>query len=411
MQPSWPHSCHGPKENKNIFMQEAYIIAGYRTAVGKSKRGKLRFYRPDDLAVDLIKGLLASVPQLDPHRVDDVIVGNAVPEAEQGLQVGRIIAARAVGIHAPGVTVNRYCASGLETIAIATAKIRSGQAECIIAGGTESMSMVPTAGWKPVPAYSIASEDPDYYLNMGLTAEAVAKEYKVSREDQDQFSYHSHQKAINAIQKGHFKKGILPINVEEVYVDEKGWRQKRSFTMDTDEGPRADTSLEALAHLKPVFAAGGCVTAGNSSQTSDGAAFVVVMGEKMMKELGLTPIARLVACASAGVHPRIMGIGPVEAVPKALKQAGMNLGQIDLVELNEAFASQALAVIRKLEIDPAIVNTNGGAIALGHPLGCTGCKLTIQITQDMKRLNKKYGIVTACVGGGQGIAGIIENIG
>ncbi|HMH23772.1 MAG TPA: acetyl-CoA C-acyltransferase [Puia sp.] len=392
-------------------MQEAYIIAGYRTAVGKSKRGKLRFYRPDDLAVDLIKGLLASVPQLDPHRVDDVIVGNAVPEAEQGLQVGRIIAARAVGIHAPGVTVNRYCASGLETIAIATAKIRSGQAECIIAGGTESMSMVPTAGWKPVPAYSIASEDPDYYLNMGLTAEAVAKEYKVSREDQDQFSYHSHQKAINAIQKGHFKKGILPINVEEVYVDEKGWRQKRSFTMDTDEGPRADTSLEALAHLKPVFAAGGCVTAGNSSQTSDGAAFVVVMGEKMMKELGLTPIARLVACASAGVHPRIMGIGPVEAVPKALKQAGMNLGQIDLVELNEAFASQALAVIRKLEIDPAIVNTNGGAIALGHPLGCTGCKLTIQITQDMKRLNKKYGIVTACVGGGQGIAGIIENIG
>jgi acetyl-CoA acyltransferase len=392
-------------------MQEAYIIAGYRTAVGKSKRGKLRFYRPDDLAVDLIKGLLASVPQLDPHRVDDVIVGNAVPEAEQGLQVGRIIAARAVGIHAPGVTVNRYCASGLETIAIATAKIRSGQAECIIAGGTESMSMVPTAGWKPVPAYSIASEDPDYYLNMGLTAEAVAKEYKVSREDQDQFSYQSHQKAISAIRNGYFKKGILPINVDEVYVDEKGRRQKRSFTMDTDEGPRADTSPEALAHLKPVFAAGGCVTAGNSSQTSDGAAFVVVMGEKMMKELGLTPIARLVACASAGVHPRIMGIGPVEAVPKALKQAGMNLGQIDLVELNEAFASQALAVIRKLEIDPAIVNTNGGAIALGHPLGCTGCKLTIQITQDMKRLNKKYGIVTACVGGGQGIAGIIENIG
>jgi len=392
-------------------MQEAYIIAGYRTAVGKSKRGKFRFYRPDDLAVDLIKGLLASVPQLDPHRVDDVIVGNAVPEAEQGLQVGRIIAARAVGIHAPGVTVNRYCASGLETIAIATAKIRSGQADCIIAGGTESMSMVPTAGWKPVPAYSIASEDPDYYLNMGLTAEAVAKEYKVSREDQDRVSYDSHQKAINAIKNGHFRKGILPIDVEEIYVDEKGRRQKRSFTMDTDEGPRADTSLEALAHLKPVFAAGGCITAGNSSQTSDGAAFVVVMGEKMMKELDLQPIARLVACASAGVHPRVMGIGPVEAVPKALRQAGMNLGQIDLVELNEAFASQALAVIRTLEIDPAIVNTNGGAIALGHPLGCTGCKLTIQITQDMKRLNKKYGIVTACVGGGQGIAGIIENIG
>ena len=391
-------------------MQEAYIIAGFRTAVGKSKRGKLRFYRPDDLAVDVIKGLLASVPQLDPHRVDDVIVGNAVPEAEQGLQVGRIIAARAVGISVPGVTVNRYCASGLETIAIATAKIRSGQAECIIAGGTESMSMVPTAGWKPVPAYSIASEDPDYYLNMGLTAEAVAKEYNVSREDQDQFSYNSHQKAINAIKNGYFKKGILPVSVEEVYVDEQGRRQKRSFTMDTDEGPRADTSLEALAHLKPVFAAGGCITAGNSSQTSDGAAFVVVMGEKMMKELGLQPIARLVACASAGVHPRIMGIGPVEAVPKALRQAGMTLGQIDLVELNEAFASQALAVIRKLEIDPAIVNSNGGAIALGHPLGCTGCKLTIQVTHDLKRLNKKYGIVTACVGGGQGIAGIIENI-
>ncbi|HWK02916.1 MAG TPA: acetyl-CoA C-acyltransferase [Puia sp.] len=391
-------------------MQDAYIVAGYRTAVGKSKRGKFRFYRPDDMAIDVIKGLLASVPQLDPHRVDDVIVGNAVPEAEQGLQVGRIIAARAVGIHAPGVTVNRYCASGLETIAIATAKIRSGQAECIIAGGTESMSLVPTAGWKTVPAYSIASDDPDYYLNMGLTAEAVAKEYKVSREDQDQFSYQSHQKAINAIKNGYFKDGILPLTVDEVYVDEKGRRQKRSFTVDTDEGPRADTSLEALAKLKPAFAAGGCVTAGNSSQTSDGAAFVIVMGENMIKELGLQPIARLVACASAGVHPRVMGIGPVEAVPKALRQVGMNLGQIDLVELNEAFASQSLAVIRTLGIDPAIVNTNGGAIALGHPLGCSGCKLTIQLTHELKRQKKKYGIVTACVGGGQGIAGIIENI-
>ena len=391
-------------------MQEAYIVAGYRTAVGKSKRGKFRFYRPDDLAIDVIKGLLASVPGLDPHRVDDVIVGNAVPEAEQGLQVGRIIAARAVGIHAPGVTVNRYCASGLETIAIATAKIRSGMAECIIAGGTESMTMVPQAGWKTVPAYSIASEEPDYYLNMGLTAEAVAKEYNVSREDQDQFSYDSHRKAIEAIEKGYFKPGILPMKVDEVYVDEKGRRQKRSFTVDTDEGPRADTSLEALAKLKPVFAAGGSITAGNSSQTSDGAAFVVVMGEKMVNELGLRPIARLVACASAGVHPRIMGIGPIEAVPKALRQAGMNLGNIDLVELNEAFASQALAVIRKLEIDPQIVNINGGAIALGHPLGCTGCKLTVQLIHEMKRLNKKYGIVTACVGGGQGIAGIIENL-
>lgn len=391
-------------------MQEAYIVAGFRTAVGKSKRGGFRFTRPDDLAIEVIQRLLASVPQLDVKRVDDVIVGNAVPEAEQGLQVGRIIAARAVGIHAPGMTVNRYCASGLETIAIATAKIRSGQAECIIAGGTESMSMVPTAGWKTVPAYSIAKDEPDYYLSMGLTAENVAKEYQVSREDQDQFSYHSHQKAINAIKNGYFKTGILPITVEEVYLDAKGKKQTRKTVLDTDEGPRADTSLEALAKLKPAFAAGGCVTAGNSSQTSDGSAFVIVMGEKMVNELGLKPIARLVACASAGVHPRIMGIGPVEAIPKALKQVGMHLSQIDLIELNEAFASQSLAVIRQLNINPDIVNINGGAIALGHPLGCTGSKLTIQVTHDMKRLNKKYGIVSACVGGGQGIAGIIENI-
>src|ERR1700753_226939 len=330
-------------------MQDAYIVAGFRTAVGKSKRGKFRFYRPDDMAIDVIKGLLASVPQLDPIRVDDVIVGNAVPEAEQGLQVGRIIAARAVGIHAPGVTVNRYCASGLETIAIDTAKIRSGMAECIIAGGTESMSMVPQAGWKTVPAYSIASEEPDYYLNMGLTAEAVAKEFNVSRQDQDQFSFDSHRKAITAIKNGYSKDAILPVDVEEVYVDEKGRRQKRSFTIDTDEGPRADTSLDALARLKPVFAAGGCITAGNSSQTSDGAAFVIVMGEKMVNELGLKPIARLVACASAGVPPRIMGIGPVEAVPKALRQAGMSLGQIDLVELNEALGLQARALIGRVE--------------------------------------------------------------
>ena len=391
-------------------MQEAYIVAGFRTAVGKAKRGGFRFYRPDDLAIDVIKGLMASLPQLDSKRVDDVIVGNAVPEAEQGLQVGRIIAARALGYEVPGMTVNRYCASGLETIAIASAKIRTGQAECIIAGGTESMSMVPTAGWKTVPAYSIAFDEPDYYLSMGLTAEAVAKEYNVSREDQDEFSYHSHQKAISAISNGHFKSGILPINIEQVYVDENGKRKKKSFTIDTDEGPRQDTNMDALAKLKPVFAAKGTVTAGNSSQTSDGAAFVVVMSERMVNELNLKPIARLVNCVSAGVHPRVMGIGPVEAVPKVLKQAGMNLSQIDLVELNEAFASQALAVIRELKIDPSIVNINGGAIALGHPLGCTGCKLTIQITNDMKRLNKKYGIVTACVGGGQGIAGIIENI-
>lgn len=393
-----------------MSMQEAYIVAGFRSAVGKAKRGGFRFYRPDDLAVDVIRGLMASVPQLDAKRVDDVIVGNAVPEAEQGLQFGRIISARALGFDVPGVTVNRYCASGLETIAIATAKIRTGQAECIIAGGTESMSLVPTAGWKTVPAYSIAKEDPDYYLSMGLTAEAVAKEYNVSRADQDEFSYNSHQKAINAIKSGFFKSGILPINVEEVYVDEKGKKQKRNYTVDTDEGPRADTSIEVLAKLKPAFAAGGVVTAGNSSQTSDGAAFVIVMGEKMVKELGLTPIGRLVSCASAGVHPRIMGIGPVAAIPKALKQANMNLADIDLVELNEAFASQALAVIREVGLDPAKVNINGGAIALGHPLGCTGCKLTIQVINDMKRLNKKYGMVTACVGGGQGIAGIIENL-
>src|SRR5436190_23030677 len=391
-------------------MQEAYIVAGYRTAVAKAKRGGFRFYRPDDLAIDLIKGLLNSVPQLDKNLVDDVIVGNAVPEAEQGLQVGRIIAARAIGFDTPGMTVNRYCASGLETISIATAKIRMGMADCIIAGGTESMSLVPTAGWKTVPAYSIAKEEPDYYLSMGLTAEAVAKEYKVSREDQDEFSLHSHQKAIHAVKSGYFKGGILPINVEEVYVDEKGKKQKRNYTVDTEEGPRADTSLEALAKLKQALAANGGLIAGNSSQTSDGAAFVIVMGEKMMNELGLKPIGRLVACASAGVHPRIMGIGPVAAIPKALKQVGMSLTNIDLIELNEAFASQALAVIRETKLDPSRVNINGGAIALGHPLGCTGCKLTIQILNDMKRLNKKYGMVTACVGGGQGIAGIIENI-
>ncbi len=389
---------------------EAYIIAGFRTAVTKSKRGGFRFYRPDDLAVDVIKGLVASVPQLEAKRVDDLIVGNAVPEAEQGLQVGRMISARALGISVPGMTVNRYCASGLETIAIATAKIRMGMADCIIAGGVESMTMVPTSGWKPVPAYSVASETPDYYLGMGLTAEAVAKEHHVTREQQDEFSLHSHQKALNAIQKGYFKSGILPMTVEEIYLDENLKKQKRIFVVDTDEGVRADTSMEALAKLKPAFAEGGTVTAGNSSQTSDGAAFVIVMSEKMMNELGLKPIARLVNCVSAGVHPRVMGLGPIEAVPKVLKQAGMNLSQIDLIELNEAFASQSVAVIKTLELNPSMVNINGGAIALGHPLGCTGAKLSIQIIHDMKRLNKKYGIVTACVGGGQGIAGIIENL-
>jgi acetyl-CoA acyltransferase len=389
-------------------MQEAYIVAGYRTAVGKAKRGGFRFFRPDDLAIEVIQGLLASVPQLDKALVDDVIVGNAVPEAEQGLQVGRIIAARAIGYDTPGMTVNRYCASGLETIAIATAKIRMGMADCIIAGGTESMSMVPTAGWKTVPAYSIAKDDPDYYLSMGLTAEAVAKEYNVSREAQDEFSFHSHQKALVAIANGNLKEGVLPITVEEIYLDEKGKKQKRSYLVDTDEGPRADTSVEALAKLKPAFAANGVVTAGNSSQTSDGAAFLLVMSERLVTELGIKPIGRLVACASAGVHPRVMGIGPVAAIPKVMKSAGMNLGDIDLIELNEAFASQSIAVIERAGLDAAIVNKNGGAIALGHPLGCTGAKLTIQILNDLKREGKKYGMVTACVGGGQGIAGIIE---
>ncbi|MBW7839532.1 MAG: acetyl-CoA C-acyltransferase [Chitinophagaceae bacterium] len=389
---------------------EAYIVAGYRTAVTKSKKGGFRFYRPDDLAVEVINKLMATVPQLEKERVDDLIVGNAVPEAEQGLQIGRMISVRALGIHAPGVTVNRYCASGLETIAIATAKIRAGMADCIVAGGVESMSMVPMMGWKPSPAYSVASETPDYYVGMGLTAEAVAKEYNVSREDQDAFSYRSHQRALNAIKNGYFTSGIMPITVEQTYLDKNNKIQKKSYVVDTDEGPRADTSLEVLSKLKPVFAAGGSVTAGNSSQTSDGAAFTIVMSEKMMNELGLKPIARIVNCVCGGVHPRVMGLGPIEAVPRVLKRAGMTLNDIDLVELNEAFASQSLAVIRTLGLDPERVNINGGAIALGHPLGCTGAKLTVQIIHDMKRLNKKYGIVTACVGGGQGIAGIIENL-
>jgi acetyl-CoA acyltransferase len=391
-------------------MQSAYIIAGYRTAVTKSKRGAFRNYRPDDLAVDVIRGLLASVPQLDPKLIDDVIVGNAVPEAEQGLQVGRIIANRAVGEWAPGVTVNRYCASGLETIAIATAKIQMGQAECIIAGGTESMSLVPTAGWRTMPNYDIVKDNGDYYLSMGLTAEEVAKDFGVPRDAQDAFSYQSHQKAITAIKEGYFKKGILPVTVKEVYLNDKNKRTERDIIVDTDEGPRADTSIEALAKLPAVFAQGGSVTAGNSSQTSDGAAFVIVMSERLMTQLGLNPWGRLVGCAVAGVEPRIMGIGPVAAVPKVLKQTGLNLGQIDLIELNEAFASQSLAVIRELGLNPDIVNINGGAIALGHPLGCSGAKLTIQMLNDMERLGKKYGIVTACVGGGQGIAGVIEKL-
>ena len=389
-------------------MQEAYIVAGLRTAVTKAKRGGFRFTRPDDLAIDVIQQLMASIPQLEKSRVDDVMVGNAVPEAEQGLQVGRIIAARALGHQAPGITVNRYCASGLETIAMATAKIRAGMADCIIAGGVESMSMVPAAGWKTVPSYNIAADEPDYYLNMGLTAEAVAKAYNVSRAEQDAFSLASHQKALHAIQQGHFKNGIVPITVKEIYLDENGKKQERSFIVDTDEGVRADTSLESLSSLKPAFAVNGSVTAGNSSQNSDGAAFVVVMGEAMVKELGLQPLGRLVHCAVAGVNPKFMGIGPVEAIPKLLKGLDMRLEDIDLIELNEAFAAQAIAVINTLGLDSAKVNINGGAIALGHPLGCTGAKLSVQILDDLKRLNKKYGMVSACVGGGQGIAGLIE---
>ena len=391
-------------------MQSAYIVAGYRTAVGKSKRGFFRFFRPDDLAIEVISGLLASVPQLDTKLIDDVVVGNAVPEAEQGLQVGRIIANKAIGEWAAGVTVNRYCGSGLEAIAIATAKIQSGMAECIIAGGTESMTLVPTAGWRTMPNYELIKENGDYYLSMGLTAEQVANDYKVSREDQDAFSLRSHQRAINAIKEGYFKEGILPIKVKEVYINEKNKRAEREMLVDTDEGPRADTSLAALAKLPAVFAQGGSVTAGNSSQTSDGAAFTIVMSERLMNSLGLKPMGRLVSCASAGVDPRIMGIGPIKAVPKVLKQAGMSLADIDLIELNEAFASQSLAVIRELGLDENRVNINGGAISLGHPLGCTGAKLTIQILSDLKRLNKKFGIVTACIGGGQGIAGIIERL-
>ena len=391
-------------------MQEAYIVAGFRTAVTKSKKGGFRFMRSDELAIELIQGLMKSLPALEYKLIDDVIVGNAVPEAEQGLQFGRIIAAKALGIEVPGITINRYCASGLESIAMATAKIRTGMADCIIAGGTESMSMVPTAGWKTVPAYSIAKDEPDFYLSMGLTAEAVANEYSITREDQDAFALASHQKAKQAIDNGHFKKGILPIEIIETYLNENNKKATRNFTVDTDEGVRADTTLEALAKLKPAFAVKGSVTAGNSSQTSDGASFVVVMSDRLMQSLGLKPIGRLVNCAVAGVHPRIMGIGPIEAVPKVLKQAGMNLDQIDLFELNEAFASQALAVIRTLELDQEKVNINGGAIALGHPLGCTGSKLTVQIINDLERLNKRYGIVTACVGGGQGVAGIIEKL-
>lgn len=390
-------------------MQEAYIIAGYRTAVGKAPRGVFRFTRADDLAAEVIRQLVASVPNLNKEEIDDVIVGNATPEAEQGLNVGRMISLMGLDTDkVPGVTINRYCASGLETIATAVAKIKSGMADCIIAGGVEVMSGMPFGGWKLVPNPDVAKNNPDWYWGMGLTAEAVAKEYNVSREDQDEFAYQSHQKAIAAIQNGHLKSGVLPITVNETYLDENLKKKTRSYVVDTDEGPRADTSVEKLAKLKPVFAADGCVTAGNSSQTSDGAAFVLVVSEKKMKELGVDPIARLVSYGVAGVPPRIMGIGPIYAIPKALAQAGMTLEQIDLIELNEAFSSQSLAIIRELHLDTDKLNVNGGAIALGHPLGCTGAKLSVQLFNELKRRDQKYGMVTMCVGSGQGAAGIFE---
>ena len=390
--------------------REAYIVAGFRSAVGKSGRGGLRFVRPDDLAADVIKHLVGSVPALDPKDIDDVIVGNAMPEAEQGLQVGRMIALKSgLPEKVAGVTVNRYCGSGLETIAMAASKISAGMGDVIVAGGTESMSLIPMGGWRTVLNYEIAQEHPEYYLGMGLTAEEVAKDYGVSREDMDAFSLASHQKAAAAIRDGKFKDEIVPISVEEVYV-ENDQRKVRNYVVDTDEGVRQDTSLEALAKLRPAFKQGGSVTAGNSSQTSDGAAFVLVMSEEKVKELGVKPIAKMITCATVGVDPRIMGIGPVAAIPQALKQAGMTLDQIELIELNEAFAAQSLAVIREAGLNPDIVNVNGGAIALGHPLGCTGAKLTISLINEMVRRDLRYGMVTACIGGGQGIAGIIERL-
>lgn len=386
----------------------AYIIAGKRSAVGKAPRGSLRFTRPDDLAVSVIRGMLAELPQLDFNRIDDLIVGNATPEAEQGLNVGRMISLMSLDTDkVPGMTVNRYCSSGLETIAIASAKIHAGMADCIIAGGVETMSPIPFGGWRIVPNAKVAKAHHDYYWGMGLTAEAVAREFKVSREDQDVFGYQSHMKAIDAIGNGRFKDEIVPVDIEEIFVRDNK-RQSKQYTFDTDEGPRPDTNLETLARLRPVFDAKGSVTAGNASQTSDGAAFVMVVSEKMLKELGVEPIARLRSYSVAGVPPRIMGIGPVEAIPMALKQAGLKINDINLVELNEAFASQSLAVIRETGLNPDLVNVNGGAIAMGHPLGCTGAKLTVQIMNELRRRNEKFGVVTMCVGTGQGAAGVIE---
>ncbi len=391
-------------------MKRAYIVSGYRSAIGKAGKGGFRFYRPDDLAARVIEHLMKSVPNLDPELVDDVIVGNATPEAEQGLNMARMISLFGLKTDkVPGMTVNRYCASGLETIAIAQAKIEAGMADCIIAGGAESMSIMAMGGWRIVPNPVESKKNPSYYWGMGLTAEAVAKEYHISREEQDNFAFTSHEKALDAIKQGRFKDDIVPVEIEHIFLDENERKQVKKYIVDTDEGPRKST-LEGLSKLKPVFAANGSVTAGNSSQTSDGAAFVLVMSEDMVKRLNLEPIARLASYATVGVEPRIMGIGPVEAIPKAIKAAGLTLNDIDLVELNEAFASQSLAVIRESQLNPEIVNVNGGAIALGHPLGCTGAKLTVQLINELRRRNQRYGIVTMCVGTGQGAAGVIERI-
>jgi len=391
-------------------MKTAYIVQGYRTAVGKAPRGVFRFKRPDELAAETIEHLLKDIPQLDKKRIDDVIVGNAMPEAEQGLNMGRLVSLMGLKIEdVPGMTVNRYCASGIETVSIAVAKIQSGMADCIIAGGVESMSYIPMGGYRPVPNYKSAKEGhEDYYWGMGLTAEAVAQQFKVSREDQDEFSFKSHMKALEAQAQNKFDDDIVPITVENIFLDQNGKKQTKNYTVSGDEGPRKGTSIAALSKLRPVFAQGGSVTAGNSSQMSDGAAFILVMSEEMVKELNIEPIARMVSFAAVGVEPRIMGIGPVKAIPKALKQADLTLNDIDLIELNEAFASQSLAVMRELGINQDIVNVNGGAIALGHPLGCTGAKLSVQLFNEMRRRKNKYGIVTMCVGTGQGAAGIYE---
>lgn len=390
-------------------MRTAYIVGGYRTAVGKAPRGVFKFTRADDLAADVIKHLMKDFPQLDHGRIDDVIVGNATPEAEQGLNIGRMISLMGLDNEkVPGMTVNRYCSSGLQTIALAAAQIEAGQADCIIAGGVETMSPIPFGGWRLVPNAEVGKKDPEWYWGMGLTAEAVANDYKITREMQDEFAFKSQSKALAAIENGTFKDDIVPITVNETYLDENGKRAERSYVVDTDEGPRKGTTVEALAKLRPVFAQGGTVTAGNASQTSDGAAFVMVMSEEMVKELGVEPIARLVDYSVVGLEPRIMGMGPALAIPKSLKKAGLNLNDLEQIELNEAFASQSVAVMNELDINPDIVNVNGGAIALGHPLGCTGAKLSVQLFNEMRRRDQKYGAVTMCVGTGQGACGIFE---